>query len=217
MFEEFKNLYSLTKTITFNLNPTEITKKNMEENNHMLLRDLELNNKEYLIHDAFDKIFTSNNNNVSNDLFVDRLNILSYSYRCFKNNNDLKKEYEKSKNEIIKFIADQFRNEDGNKLLFSKDTIKVIKDSDILIYGEININDPHDVEIIKHFNIKNEEINSNFVHSNFDFENGCFTTKEGFAKTYPTSDALLWFKYNYVLLGKPKRIIVYRTTKTITK
>ena len=100
---------------------------------------------------------------------------------------------------------------------FVKKNGKIIKDADIYVYGEINLNDPNDINIIKHFNMKNEEINSNFVHSNFDFEKGCFTTKDGVAKTYPTSDALLWFKYNYVLLGKPKRIIVYRTTKTITR
>jgi hypothetical protein len=100
---------------------------------------------------------------------------------------------------------------------FIKKNGKIIKDGDIYIYGEIDLNNPDDIKIIKHFNIKNEEINSNFVHSNFDFDKGCFTTKDGVAKTYPTSDALLWFKYNYVLLGKPERVIIYRTTKSIAK
>ena len=129
MFEEFKNLRSLTKTITFDLIPTEITKKNMEENNHILLHDLELNNKEYLVYEAFDKIFTTNNNNVDNNLFVEKLITLSFAYRCFKSDDNLKEEYNKNKTNLIKDIAKSFKEEVGNKSLFGDETMKILKNS----------------------------------------------------------------------------------------
>ena len=104
---------------------------------------------------------------------------------------------------------DKSRKYYGEKQYERKDGY-IVQDKDIYIYGEVNLDDKEDINIITSFNLVDEELNKNWVYSNFDFEKGTFTTKDGIAKTYPTSDALLWFKYNYVLLGKPKRIIIYK-------
>lgn len=86
----------------------------------------------------------------------------------------------------------------------------VISSKDIFLYGEVDFENKDDVNNIIKFNFINESIwANNTIYSNFNFDKGCFTTINGIAKQYQTWNALDWFKYKYVLLGKPKRIIVY--------
>lgn len=84
----------------------------------------------------------------------------------------------------------------------------VIDAKSIYLYGEVNFEDENDIYQIERFNLINED--GNYIYSNFDYDKGCFTTIEGKAKSYPTWNALTWFKYCYCLIGKPKRIIVYK-------
>lgn len=84
----------------------------------------------------------------------------------------------------------------------------IVAAKDIYLYGEINFNNDDDIELIKRFKLINED--GNYIHSNFDYEKGNFTTIDGIAKTYPTWDLINWFKYCHVLIGKPQRIIVYK-------
>lgn len=104
----------------------------------------------------------------------------------------------------------------GEKQYERKDGI-IIQDKNIYIYGEVNLKDENDINIITSFNLINHDYDKNWVHSNFDYERGVFTTIDGVAKTYPTSDPILWFKYNHCLIGKPKRIIIYKRIKTKSK
>ena len=79
----------------------------------------------------------------------------------------------------------------------------------ILLYGEVNLNNPSDVEAIKRYCYIPEDYNA-YIHSNFNYDKGNFVTIDGIAKGCITFDALLWFKYNYCLIGKPKKIIIFK-------
>lgn len=106
--------------------------------------------------------------------------------------------------------------EENEKALdvYEKITIddRVIVKDNIYCYGEININNEEDVNYIKKFNIINLEDN-NSIHSNYDFETGEVTIEGNVAKMYDCYDVVKWFKYNYLLIGKPERIIIYKCRK----
>ena len=86
----------------------------------------------------------------------------------------------------------------------------IIPSKDIYLYGEVDLDNDEDINNIEKFNLIDSKSSAcNWIYSNFDFENGCFTTIDGIAKGYPIWDAFTWFLFNYVLLGKPKRIIIY--------
>lgn len=88
----------------------------------------------------------------------------------------------------------------------------VITKDNIYCYGEFDVNNPEDINYIKKFNIINlDEINS--VHSDFNFDEGNVVIEGNIAKTYSCYDVVKWFKYNYVLIGKPNRILIYKCKK----
>lgn len=89
-----------------------------------------------------------------------------------------------------------------------------IDKSKIIMYGEINFNNKDDIRLIKHKNLMFPEIVSNFVYSTFNFDEGIATPVNYVYKIKPEIDPVKWFKYNYCLIGKPKHIIVYKTTKS---
>lgn len=87
----------------------------------------------------------------------------------------------------------------------------IISAKDIYLYGEVDFNKEDDLSNIERFNLIDNDIEArNLIYANFDFDKGSFTTINGVAKAYPTWNPILWFMYNYVLIGKPERIIVYR-------
>lgn len=77
----------------------------------------------------------------------------------------------------------------------------------IVLYGEVDL--VKDKDAILDFCYIPEYYDAH-VHSNFNYEEGTFTTINGIAKSYITFDPILWFKYNYCLIGKPKKIIIYK-------
>ena len=80
--------------------------------------------------------------------------------------------------------------------------------NDILLYGEIDFNNEEDCNILKKYNCIMHNDNA-FVHSGFDFNKDSVTITD-VPKFYPTSDPILLFKYNYVMVGRPKKVIVYK-------
>lgn len=86
----------------------------------------------------------------------------------------------------------------------------IIDAKHIYLYGEVNFEDENDLYQIERFNLIDS--NGNNIYSNFDYDNGCFTTIDGYTKTYPTWNPIIWFKYCHCLIGKPQRIIVYCNT-----
>lgn len=95
--------------------------------------------------------------------------------------------------------AIQFERKDG----------KIVASKDIYVYGEINFNNDEDLNLIEKFNLVDEI--GGWVYSNFNYKQGNFKTIDGLAKGRFTYNPVLWFKFCHVLIGKPERIIVYRS------
>ena len=102
------------------------------------------------------------------------------------------------------------------------DTIKfvlegkyVIPGRDIFLYGHVDTTNPDDLCVIKNAKIITEEINGAAnVPSNFDYGTGdVYSDKEGIFRCHDTWNKIEWFKLNHLLIGKPKRIIIYRINK----
>lgn len=87
----------------------------------------------------------------------------------------------------------------------------IVQAEDIYLYGELDFNNPEDVYNIEYFNLINPD--GEWIYSNIDYDKGNFTTIDGIAKQFQTWDALKWFKYCHILIGKPKRIIIYKRPK----
>ena len=93
------------------------------------------------------------------------------------------------------------------QLHYEKDDI-IVEGRNIIMYGEINIKDKDDIDLINHFNLIN--VDGSWIYSNFDYKKGIAVINDDKTFTYPTYNALEWFKYCYCMIGKPKRIIVYK-------
>lgn len=105
---------------------------------------------------------------------------------------------------------DNYGQRHGEIRYVNKDKV-IIPAKDIYLYGEVDFNNEEDLNHIEKFNLIDDDPDAyNAVYSNFDFDKGICTTINGVIKTYPTWNALTWFMCKYVLIGKPKRIIVYK-------
>ena len=91
---------------------------------------------------------------------------------------------------------------------YTTDDGKSVSGDDIYMYGEVNLNNKEDLELIDRFNLVSED--GVWAYANFDYEKGTVTTKDGVLQIKQIYDCLEWFKYCYCLIGKPERIIVYR-------
>ena len=99
------------------------------------------------------------------------------------------------------------------------DKIK-IRAKDIYLYGDINLENQEDVKLLEKFNkiICDEYAASNFIYSNVDYKKGiAYSDERGIYLGYTCMNWDKWFKYNYLLLGKPKKIIIYNISKNIIK
>lgn len=93
-------------------------------------------------------------------------------------------------------------------IYYKKADGKIVEAKNIYLYGEVDFTNKDDIELIKKFNLIDEE--GAFIKTNFDFTNGNFTTIDKKSMDSITYNSLLWFKYCYYLIGKPTRIIVYK-------
>lgn len=84
---------------------------------------------------------------------------------------------------------------------------KFVAAKDIYLYGEVDFNNDLDLDNIEKFKLINED--GAWIYSNFDYDKGNYTIIDGQVKGYYTFDNILWFMFNHVRLGKPKRIIVF--------
>jgi hypothetical protein len=91
----------------------------------------------------------------------------------------------------------------------------VIQAKNIYLYGEVDFNNKDDISNIERFNLIDED--GGIIYSNFNYDKGHFITIDRIAKSFPTWNPVLWFKYCHCLIGKPTRIIVYRNPKFIKK
>lgn len=89
---------------------------------------------------------------------------------------------------------------------------EIINKDKVFLYGEVNINDNEDRKVIRRVCPMSDDIAGNQMHSGFDYESGIVHLIDNEFRWHPAIDPIEWFKYNHCLLGKPKRIIVYKTT-----
>lgn len=88
-------------------------------------------------------------------------------------------------------------------LLVGDDVINVSKDS-IYCYGEIDSTNKEDARAIFKFNLVNEE--GTCIHTNINEE---YKTVKPPKFVFSTNPLLVW-DYSYTVVGRPKRVIVYR-------
>ena len=88
----------------------------------------------------------------------------------------------------------------------------IIGQRNIYLYGEIDFNSKNDLDVIKRFKLVDPDLMS-FKYTAFDYEKGTALVQNKITKISPSIDPVEWFKYNYCLIGKPERIIVYKILK----
>ena len=88
----------------------------------------------------------------------------------------------------------------------------IITKDNIYCYGQFDINNDEDIKYVKKFNIINLE-EANPIYSGYNFSDGTVVIEGNIAKTYSCYNPIEWFKYNYLLIGKPERIIIYKCAK----
>lgn len=94
----------------------------------------------------------------------------------------------------------------------SRDGKTHIPAEQIYMYGEVNLDDPKNIRMIEDMNLVDPDLRS-WMPVDFNYNKGIVTQKQDIAKMSPTRDAVLWFKYVHCMIGKPKRIIVYRVNE----
>lgn len=114
---------------------------------------------------------------------------------------------------VMKEITETDEKNIDKGLRFNTGTQFIERDK-IILYGEIDFNNKNDVKLIKNKNLMFPETVSNIVYSTFDYKSGIATSINNVYKMTIETDPVKWFMYNYCLIGKPKRVIVYKTTKS---
>lgn len=88
-----------------------------------------------------------------------------------------------------------------------------IQKNQIYVYGEVNFSQDDLNKIDRIGNIVPED--GGWIYSNLNLDTGEVAIEGYVPKMYQTFDPVLWFEYNYVKLGKPKRVIIFKCPKTL--
>ena len=104
---------------------------------------------------------------------------------------------------------------DLEQMRYIVDNKYIVNSESIFLYGQINLNDKNDINLLSKSHIITPEINNAAnIPSNFDYETGdVYADKDGIFKCHDTWNKIDWFKFNHVLLGKPERVIIYKIVK----
>lgn len=95
-----------------------------------------------------------------------------------------------------------------------------VRAKNIYLYGDINLDNQEDNKLLEKFNkiICDEYAISNFIYSNVDYKTGkVYSDERGIYLGYTCMNWNKWFNFNYLLLGKPKKIIIYSISKNIIR
>lgn len=92
-----------------------------------------------------------------------------------------------------------------------------IPSTDVILFGDININNKEDIKLLKQFEDKLWVLDYFQPHLRYldvNFKNGELTPYfNGLEKGYKSKevyDIIEWVKYNLLLLGYPKNIVIYK-------
>ena len=145
---------------------------------------------------------------------MQKINIMGIRSKVILNRLDsnflIMEELSEKDNEMLD-VAVEYEKE-VNILIDNKYTIR---NRDIFLYGEIDLNNNDDVQLLLNTDIITDNINNaSNIPSDFDYETGdVYKNKDGIYKCHDTWNKIDWFKFNHCLLGKPKRIIIYRINR----
>ena len=79
--------------------------------------------------------------------------------------------------------------------------------NNILLYGDVELNNREFIDYIRNLDIINSEDNP-WYRTDVNFTTGV-VDKEKVRKWSFTTNPLTWFEYNYMLIGRPNKIIIY--------
>ena len=79
--------------------------------------------------------------------------------------------------------------------------------NNILLYGEAELNNREFIDCIRNLDIINSEDNP-WYRTDVNFTTGV-VDREKVRKWSFTTNPLTWFEYNYMLIGRPDKIIIY--------
>lgn len=96
------------------------------------------------------------------------------------------------------------------QICYKKDNDNVIPAKNIFLYGELDIENPDDLDNIEMFELIGKNMGDNFIYTGFNYDDGTIEVHNNIITGYNTWNPILWFKYCHCLIGKPKRIIVYK-------
>lgn len=101
------------------------------------------------------------------------------------------------------------------EFLYSTIRGKKVPSRDVYLYGEINLNNEKDIKYLDKFNkaLLNPYDIANWYYTSFDYNTGLITkdeVKNVFLGINFIADYIKWFKFKYCIIGKPKRIIIYK-------
>ena len=90
-----------------------------------------------------------------------------------------------------------------------------IKSSAVYLYGEVDLNNEKDIKYLSRYKnaILNPFYSGNWYYTSFNYETGEIQydeNKKAYLGINFIADYLKWFKFNYCIIGKPKRIIIYK-------
>lgn len=112
----------------------------------------------------------------------------------------------------VKDIENELKN--SKNLSFKLKNGKLITQSEIFLYGKVDIENEQDKELLKSFENRIWDWTewNHIVYSNIDYETGNVKIDENLQvyKKYSTVDVINWIKYNLLLINNPKNIIIYK-------
>ena len=79
--------------------------------------------------------------------------------------------------------------------------------NNILLYGDVELNNREFIDCIRNLDIINSEDNP-WYRTDVNFTTGV-VDREKVRKWSFTTNPLTWFEYNYMLIGRPDKIIIY--------
>lgn len=79
--------------------------------------------------------------------------------------------------------------------------------NNILLYGDVELNNREFIDCIRNLDIINSEDNP-WYRTDVNFTTGV-VDREKIRKWSFTTNPLTWFEYNYMLIGRPNKIIIY--------
>ena len=80
---------------------------------------------------------------------------------------------------------------------------------DIILYGDIDINNDEDRRLIRKSNILNDETGF-YAHSDFNYEEGVIYCKDDIVRKHQSWDKIKFFKEKHCLINKAPKIIIYK-------